>query len=586
MALLTLGSYGYAASSAPPPLRIDAHVDRWSLAIDEELDLRVEVHGVYDRYIHPSFPDFELIGSYKKKRSELRNGKQYTWREVHYRLRPNTLDRLVIGGASIKMGGKVLAKGQDIVITVTNPPPSVPASQARDISKQINRQMILRATSDKDSYWVGEPIVVSWDLISKDGLDIHPVSVERAPRMEGISRRENLVFETQAQTTQIAGQSRRMRHYSRVAAFKTQPGKLVIDAMRLLVRTNDDFGKARLVTRPFHVSVKALPKGQPSSFAPHQVGSFKLTSRVIDSSGQKATSATAGDVLYLEAQVQGRGNIRGLKAPKLLDAEHFDVQHVAALREEVFNKDGQGIEGTRQFRFKLTPRTVGDVPLPKVRFAFFDPKQEAYVVRTQTHGSVRVESVMQLLYGGQLLEGSHTRGVRLEVGWPHASLTYVLPVIEGLEISPKMKLRFGRQLKADTVAVEPGVEIRWSFLKHKRWRFALYGDPALVMEFPSQKEDMELGLRLGVPGVLASVQIDPSWNLSIGLRTPLTFMFGEESRVLIPLLADIGIDTTVVQDTWNLNVGALLSAGPEFCVGSCEGVEPHLRFSATTSLIW
>ena len=575
-----------ADASAPPPLRLQMEVDRWNLAIDEELDLRVEIHGVYDRYIPPSFENFDVIASFKKKRSELRKGKHYEWREVHYRLRPKALDKLAIGGAQIKLGGKVIAKAQELVVTVTNPPAAMSAQEARRTVDAPTQRPVLRVRTDKDSYWVGEPIVVSWDLLSEKGQDVRPVSVERAPRMDGIARRENLTFDSNGRDIELGGKEVRIRSYSRVVAYKGEPGRLVIDAMRLLVKTDDGFGTARLVTRPFYVDVKSLPKGQPSSFSPHQLGSFTLKSRITNASGQKPTACRAGDVLYVDVQVTGRGNLQGIKAPRVEDSEHFALRQVAAIHQESFVKDGKGISGTRQFRFELKPRTVGQIPLPKVTFAFFDPSTEAYVVRKHTHGHVKVESVMQLLYGGQLLEGTDKRGVRLEVGWPHTSLTYVLPITDKLELSPKLTLRYGHLLEAKTVAFEPGFEFRWKLMNLGGWKLAFVGDPGLILEFPEKTDDMELGFRLGTPGLMASLEIAPMWNLSLGLRVPLAFIFGDETRVLIPLLAEVGADTQVVDERWKLNVGALISGGPEFCAGPCDGVGMHLRFSMTTSVIW
>jgi hypothetical protein len=583
---LSLPGLVHAQKTKHPSPRIESSVDRSSLAIDEELELRVRVYGIYDRYIHPSFPDFELIGSYKKVRKKFVAGALREWREVHYRLRPRSLDSLRIGGAVLKLGGKIIATGDDLEIQVTNPPPSVSAPDARDLSTRLVQNMILHATSNKDSYWVGEPIVLSWDLISEEGIDVRPVSVERAPRLEGTSRRENLSFSTDLETVSLGGKTRSKRHYSRLLATKNHPGRLVVDSMRLIVRSEDGFGQARLVARSFHVPVKALPKGQPASFRPHHVGTFEVESRIQGLPDVKGRTVESGDMLFLEVQIKGEGNIRGLQPPRLDGTEHFDVRQVAPLQKETITRGTKSLSGTRQFRFELKARQAGRLTLPKVTFSFFDPTKEAYVERTQSHGTVQVHSVMETLYGGQVMDSATGQGLRLELGWPHVGASYALPVSAGLEMAPRLRLRFGHRLDTGTIGFEPGLEIRWSLARKGPWSVALYADPTLLMWFPDTSDDMHIGINLGIPGVLGSYQINARWSLALGLRLPLTIISGQETHVLLPVIADVGVDAKVFQQDFSVNVGAILSAGPEFCFGSCEEVGTHLRFSTTASLIW
>jgi hypothetical protein len=586
VAWLSLPSSVHAKPTTALSPRIESSVDRSSLAIDEELELRVQVHGIYERYIHPAFPDFELIGSYKKVRRKFVAGALTEWREVHYRLRPKSLDKLRIGGAVLKMDEQVIARGDDIVIHVSNPPPSVPSLEARDVSSRLDQAMVLHATSDKDSYWVGEPIILSWDLISQEGTDVRPVSVERAPRLEGTSRRENLSFSTDLETVSLGGKTRSKRHYSRVLAIKNHPGILVVDSMRLIVRSEDGFGKARLVARSFHVPVKALPKGQPASFRPNQVGAFEVGSRIKGLPDTKKRTVKSGDVLFLEVQITGEGNIRGLHPPRIIEAQHFDVRQVAPLEKEAIQRGTKSLSGTRQFRFELKARKAGLLTLPKVIFSFFDPVKEAYIERTQSHGQVQVHSVMESLYGGQLLDSETGQGLRLELGWPHVGATYVLPVSESLELAPRLRLHFGRHLEAGTIGFEPGLELRWRLARKGPWSVALYADPGLLMWFPEASDEMQIGVNLGIPGVLGSYQVNARWSLALGLRLPLTIISGQETHVLLPVIADVGVDAKVFQQDFSVNVGAILSAGPKFCFGSCDGVETHLRFSTTASLIW
>jgi hypothetical protein len=60
-----------------------------------------------------------------------------------------------------------------------------------------------------------------------------------------------------------------------------------------------------------------------------------------------------------------------------------------------------------------------------------------------------------------------------------------------------------------------------------------------------------------------------------------------ETLYLIGLVADLGGELRVLEtDEFTVNATGRISAGAEFCIGPCKGVEPILRVVFGASVIW
>lgn len=582
--LLTFSAWSAAGARAPKTsFFMEARLDRVSVAIDEEVELRIQVHGAFSDYTPPTMPDFETIGTTRSKKRRLVGAQQTEWWEVAYRLRPTRLGTLSIGPASIALDNKELARSKGLEVRVTNPPPPQSAQEAADLSERLGRAFFLYATSDKASYTVGEDIILTWYLVTPRGLHAHVLSVARAPRLSHADRFESLAVDGTPQSIKLGGKACERTRVAQIVTRAGQPGEFIVDAMRLFVRVEDGFTKARVVARSFVLPIKSLPKGAPDGFSVENVGQFTLTSSVLGAEGGSIDRATA---LFVDIVVSGTGNVLGLKAPKLVGADGFDARLVGAPGQEVLSTGATGVRGTRRFRYELHARLVGDVPLPQVVLTSFDPKTGRYQRVVQSHGSVKVRSLMGTLYGGQVLGRKGLLGIRIEAGWPGLRATLVWGIAKDLELSPSFQLRWGEHLQAGVVAIEPGVEFRWRLYERSRWSVALYGNPSLVFAFPDDA-DAEFGVRLGLPGVLASYQASRDLSLWTGLRMPLALMRGTETTLRVPVLVDLGGALRVYEgEDFSVNAHGLLSAGPEFCVGRCAGTEVSLRLTAGASIVW
>ncbi len=137
---------------------------------------------------------------------------------------------------------------------------------------------------------------------------------------------------------------------------------------------DDFFGRTErfsVYTEPNEVEVRPLPtNGQPGSFS-GAIGDFSLqvyTDR---------PSTQAGQPVMLSVEVAGRGNFDRINSPTLAESNNW-----RSYTPETTFKASTGastLRGTKRFDYVLIPQNTGELTIPPVEFAYFDPEDAAYV---------------------------------------------------------------------------------------------------------------------------------------------------------------------------------------------------------------
>lgn len=137
---------------------------------------------------------------------------------------------------------------------------------------------------------------------------------------------------------------------------------------------DDFFGRTErftVYTEPKEVEVRPLPTdGQPDSFS-GAIGDFSLqvyTDR---------RSTQAGEPFMLSVEVAGRGNFDRINGPALAESKDWRSYTPEATFEPSAGASTQ--RGTKRFDYVLIPQNAGELTIPPVEFAYFDPEDAAYV---------------------------------------------------------------------------------------------------------------------------------------------------------------------------------------------------------------
>ena len=209
----------------------------------------------------------------------------------------------------------------------------------------------------------------------------------------------------------------------KTALFGTAPGKFTIgpaqldcvvpkatsfdqnDPFSLFGRPMMDGLRMSLKSEPLTVTIKSLPPGAPPEFT-GAVGSFKVNARL-----DKST-VPQGEPLTLLLDVSGAGNIKSVTDPAWPAMTDFKVYDSTSSSD--VSKDGGVVRGKKSWQQILVPLKAGDLAVPPVRFAYFDPKSDRYEILESPPLNVQVTPAATTAGGG--VGGSATRGAIEVVG--------------------------------------------------------------------------------------------------------------------------------------------------------------------------
>jgi hypothetical protein len=188
----------------------------------------------------------------------------------------------------------------------------------------------------------------------------------------------------------INGVTYRVATLRKVALFPTRSGEISIEPMTISLDAvvkqkrrsrsifddffDDPFGrtvKTTVSSQSLTITVKSLPKaGRPAEFD-GVVGRYNIALKA-DKRELKANEAVS-----LKLSLQGDGNIKLLKAPKInlpSDMEIYDPKEKTNI-----TRNNNLISGSKVIEYIIVPRFKGEYKIEPVSFSFFDPVKSRYL---------------------------------------------------------------------------------------------------------------------------------------------------------------------------------------------------------------
>ena len=147
----------------------------------------------------------------------------------------------------------------------------------------------------------------------------------------------------------------------------------------------DFFGRTKrftLYTDPIQIEILPLPTvNQPDSFS-GAIGNFAMDI----STDRQATDQ--GEPIMLSVEISGQGNFDRVNGPSITESPEWRNYEP----ESKFTP-GTGdshLRGRKRFDYVMIPDATGDLPLPAIVFAYFDPKTKEYVELTAPEIKIEV----------------------------------------------------------------------------------------------------------------------------------------------------------------------------------------------------
>ena len=273
----------------------------------------------------------------------------------------------------------------------------------------INKDLFIRVTVDKNKVHVGEQVTASYKLYSRI---IMQVGISKVPSLNGFWTQDfDIPKQPKPSEEIIDGKRYQVFLMKKSALFPQQTGTLELDPVeaqgmaRIIqqVRQRNPFAdlfddpafggslmmndplfnnnffnttayrdvEVHLKSTPLKITVNALPdKDKPENFG-GAVGNYTISSKI--DKKELTTDETANLVLT----IAGSGNVKLIEAPKLnlpngLDG--FDPQ-VA----DTITGRNTTISGSKIITYPIAPHTPGDYSIPATSFSYYDPQSGNYV---------------------------------------------------------------------------------------------------------------------------------------------------------------------------------------------------------------
>ena len=388
---------------------LDAHRDieaRASLNTEQawvggEFALMVEVAGVSELDEPPVLPDMSAFAERLRSGSSgaSSGGDGYTAYRT-YRYRATAPGEFDIGPARVTAGGQTVMT--DPIRLRIEAAPSEPVIPPEDLR--------VATTAEKGRVYVGEPIMVSYRVLSRGGPFgqgewwVGEQNTLILPLLDGF---QMLRLESSNRDwwkrISVDGRLYRAVSIHRVAFFPLRSGEVTIVPTEIAVQVNrkkprswDDYERNRaarhgewtpmtLVSDAVPLEVVPLPTlGRPESFRGH-VGRLEAAAWV------DRTELQVGQVLTLRVRISGYGHLRAMPDPEIPfpvgledsgpEIDHTDLPEQGDLR------------GTRLYVYQLVAQREGSYRIPALEVSWFDPQSESYGTSTTEPFDISVTAV-------------------------------------------------------------------------------------------------------------------------------------------------------------------------------------------------
>lgn len=407
-------------------LRLTAEFSPNRIGKDDVSYLTFSVENAKDiqRLAPPSLNDFIIVsGPNEQTGSSVVNGNYTQYYSIQYVVKPRRTGSFTIAPAQALADGKALTSNAAVLkvekvskmaqnqgsspfnpFAMFDDPKPEPSyndnvlKKGEDPTEKIKRNIIIRVETDRNTCYVGEPIVASYKLYTRLKSES---SMTRNPSFNGFSvidlgQQDNL----QPRIGKLDGRDYNIYTIRKVQLYPLQPGNLELETAEVentvhFIRGDlankqpafpeDIFGdldglgidprayedhRATLKSNQLSILVKPLPETGKTAEFKWAVGQFTLDARL------EKDQFTTDEAGKLKLVISGQGNIQLITAPEISwpeGIEGFDPKP-----SDDLDKSTVPVSGQKKIEYPFTVGVPGKYHLPAIRFSYFDPKAEKY----------------------------------------------------------------------------------------------------------------------------------------------------------------------------------------------------------------
>jgi hypothetical protein len=274
----------------------------------------------------------------------------------------------------LKVSGSAAAAPTE---TETETETELHAGKAGDLPTSPDAEVIVWPVVDKAEVFIGEQVVYELQIWERTSGNL---SITSAPTFKDFWS-ENLQVDNarrNAERKLLGNVPYRVHSTIRRALFPQKAGTLVIGGPRVEAQHFGLFGPGgpprSFAGRNLAIEVKPLPAaGQPRGFRPSNVGRFEIAADV------DRTTLRQGEAVRLSVRIAGTGNIALVELPSLPELEGLR-SYEPKPRTPQLELGKAELSGSRIYTLLLVADQAGELTIPAIELAYFDPKTQRYEV--------------------------------------------------------------------------------------------------------------------------------------------------------------------------------------------------------------
>ena len=381
-ALLWLPGSAWAAA------RIHVEVSTRRLAVDEELQLTVQTAGDYDELTAPLSDGFDFRQAGRQTQVQIVNGDVAHVETYVFVGTPRRAGRFTLDPISLSNDGREVARSQPVAIEVVadSAPagPAEPIATATDLRRYAGEPFFVRPSISVLQPFAGQQFVLTFELYWRP-QQIRGIGGTATPRWGSLQIEElDPKASHEREMAEIDGHPYQRQITHQVLAVAPEPGSVRVDGPAYRIEAGDVFETRtlKLLSRPVAIPVRAIPEaGRPASFREGQVGRLRLSAHLGQPgvAGPDVREVQIGERLLLTYQVEGEGNLLGLRELRPKTLPGMTVEPLPGRGDSGVRRGPSGTEGTRTWQSVLSFAKPGRYEVPALEFTAFDPQDEKFV---------------------------------------------------------------------------------------------------------------------------------------------------------------------------------------------------------------
>jgi hypothetical protein len=382
------------AVHAADPVQVGTRLAPAEVRAGETATFRVDVETDGSRAQIQPFaslpPGLELIGTrdFDQRQFTLPGGtRRFVGRE--FMLRASAPGRYQIPGVRVIVDSRTYTT-EPVILTV------IAAATTPADAPLGPDGVLLRAWLDTDTVYVGEQVTLHVEAVfSREArLRLRRAPEYEAPAPSGFWTHD--IPDRQAPTTRGTRGDVYETQTFRRAFFPITPGHYEIPPARLFYEMRRGILYApetfTVESEPLPMVVLPVPEaGRPAAFT-GGVGRFAMSASVAPS------RVPAGEGVVLTVELVGLGNVRALPPPRLPVLNGVEIFPPS---EEAHSEiAGTTLRGRKRFEWILVPREPGELRIPPIEYATFDPGAETFITAVTPALDLRVDPGAGVAVGG------------------------------------------------------------------------------------------------------------------------------------------------------------------------------------------